>query len=383
MPSLGLTPDAYQAPEESERDMGRDANIGRRDALAIPGWILIVYSVAAIVYAEHFRARSDFCADGSLVLIDGLCYTVWKLVLPLLLIGIGLAIGGAVGFKGTPERLEQRLRHGTPSHVMLGLLISFVVAPLALLFIQMARQNANDITYQVEFYGVPFKHTFVLAVVLLLAILFLALYVAAYVADIRRRNDFLAVAAGDLQPAPEVEEEPTFGDEDWPDSRDETDSEPATATSDVSDAPGAPRHYGYRMDAMDVIDIEGIGDAYAKKLAAAGVQTTARLALEDPDELAQRSGISAGYIRSWQQMAELTAVKGIGPQYAEALVRAGITSIAELRRRSAAALAKQVNDYLAGLDNNVLGTSITEARLKGWQEAAKGMRKTLRELPDN
>ena len=374
--------------------MGRDARISRRNALLIPGWLLIVYSLAAITYAEGIRARSDFCADGGYVLINGLCYTVWKLVLPLLLIGIGLAIGGALGFKGAPERLEQRLHHGSPTHVLLAVLISFLVVPILALGVQFYRQSANGITYQVELLGVAFEHVFLLEVAILIAALILLPFAIALVGDMRRRQDFLDAAAqpqeqilqergsddGHREPDEAFEEDET---EDWPDSRseentNEDDSQPLLLDEDADQ----DTFLAYHLAPMPVVELEGIGDAYAKRLNDAGIETTLRLLAEEPAALAERTGIASGHIESWQKMAEFTAVKGIGPQYAEALVRAGISGVAELKRRSAATLAKQVTDYLAGLDNHVLGTAITEARIKGWQEAAKGMRKARQLIPD-
>lgn len=369
--------------------MGRDARISRRNALLIPGWLLIVYSLTAIIYAEAFRAKSDFCADGSFVLISGLCYTVWKLVLPFLLIGIGLAIGGAIGFKGAPHRLEQRLHHGSPSHVLLAVLISLAVVPLLGLAIQAYRQSANGLTYQVELLGVAYEHTFLLQLALLIALLILIPFVVALVGDIRRRRDFLDAAAGasiaPSEPDAQAEDDASqderesgeaFEEAEWPDDRAaEQDSEPPVAASEHV-------FMAYPMAPVAVIDLEGIGDSYANKLKDAGVETTMRLLAEDPQDLCAKTGIAVGHITSWQKMAELTAVKGIGPQYAEALVRAGIGGVAELKRRSAATLAKQVQDYLDSLEHHVLGNSITEARIRGWQEAAKGMRRTRQPVPD-
>lgn len=378
--------------------MARDARLRRRNALVIPGWLLIVYSVATIAYAEALRPRSDFCADGSFVLIDGLCYTVWKLVLPLLLIGIALAIGGAIGFKGQPRRLEQRLHHGSPSHVLLALLISFLVVPLLGLIVQHYRQAVNDIVYQVELLGIAYEHIFLLELAALIAFLILLPYVIALIGDVRRRHDFLAAAASldqsdepEPEPVEEEREPEAFEEEEWPDDRDadvsetteaEDASEPEPQPEAPASAAGPATFQAYHLAPMAVIDLEGIGQAYADKLNAAGIETTLRLLAEDPEDLCAKTGIAVGHITSWQKMAELTAVKGIGPQYAEALVRAGITGIAELKRRSAATLAKQVQDYLDSLDSHVLGNSITEARIRGWQEAAKGMRKHRQLVPD-
>lgn len=140
-------------------------------------------------------------------------------------------------------------------------------------------------------------------------------------------------------------------------------------------------YYDYPGDNHDVEDIEGIGQVYGTKLRGLGVHTTARLAYEDTGSLAERMELPRKTVEGWKQMAELVKVNGIGPQYAEALVRAGIEGIAELKRRSPAKIAEQVNAYLDTLDTNVLGTKITEKRVEGWQSNAKGMRRVRLQVP--
>jgi predicted flap endonuclease-1-like 5' DNA nuclease/uncharacterized membrane protein YhaH (DUF805 family) len=139
----------------------------------------------------------------------------------------------------------------------------------------------------------------------------------------------------------------------------------------------------YPGDNHEVEDLEGIGPTYGQRLRDAGVHTTARLAYEDTGALAEKLQVPRGTVEAWKQMAELVKVKGIGPQYAEALVRAGIAGIAELKRRSPARVAQQVNDYLASLDSNVLGSKITEKRVEGWKEAAKQLKRVRLQVPAN
>lgn len=388
--------------------MVRDAQIRKRDGMVISGGLLLTYCVAAIVYAEGIRAKSDFCPDGSWVLISGTCYTIWKLLLPLLLIGIGLVAVGLTAFRGRPQRLEQHLHHGTGSHFLLALLISLVVLPLVLLIIQVYREGILGTVFVVEAYGVPYKHTFLLSIAVVIALLMFLPYFVGFLADGVRRRRFLEAATNqEPVPADEPMEPPEYDEpaDDWPGSReapadasiDELLDEPAVTVPAPEPAPSpapAPSpeaapvaapdagHYsGYDGKSRDVEELEGIGPQYAAALREAGVRTTKRLCSEDADALARQSGISAKHIAAWQSMAELTLVKGIGPQYAEAIVRAGIDGIAELKRRSASRIAKQINDYLGGLDNNVLGTGITEARVNGWKEAAKGMRKKRMIVP--
>jgi hypothetical protein len=80
-------------------------------------------------------------------------------------------------------------------------------------------------------------------------------------------------------------------------------------------------------------------------------------------------------IRFWQQMAELVKVKGIGPQYAEALVRSGVPGIDELKARPAAELVQSTNAWLDEQKQTVIKTRLTVARVQGWQKAARSMRK--------
>jgi predicted flap endonuclease-1-like 5' DNA nuclease len=372
--------------------MRRDESIARRNALAIPGWLLIFYSLAAIVYAEHFRSKSDFCSDGTWVLISGTCYTVWKLVAPLLFIGIGLALGGAFGFRAKAQGTEAKLRHGAPTHVLLSLLISLVVVPFVFLMVQLYRQAANDQIYQVELLGVAFEHVFLLQLAILIALLMLAPYVAALIGDCRRRRDALAASAQEpAVPAPLPREagfvqDDSGPEEDWPASREEEQSPEPEQPRPVA-KPAAPKAakpaatiQAYNVPTAPIEDIEGIGPKYGALLRAVGVDSISELVWQEPEGLAKSSGIGIAHIQTWQAMAEFTAIKGVGPQYAEVLVSSGIADIAELRRRSAASLTKRINAYLGSLDKHIVGTSVTEKRVESWQTGAKGLRKVTRPI---
>lgn len=147
-------------------------------------------------------------------------------------------------------------------------------------------------------------------------------------------------------------------------------------------APAAPEvYYDFGGDVHDVIDVEGIGPVYAQRLHQAGVHSTARLCYEDPDALAAALDVSPKTVRSWQSMAQLMKINGIGPQYAEVLARAGIEGIDELKRRSPARIADQVNKYLETIETNVLGQRVTERRVASWQEAAKALRRVRQKVP--
>ena len=89
----------------------------------------------------------------------------------------------------------------------------------------------------------------------------------------------------------------------------------------------------------DIIEIEGIGQAYADKLRAAGVASIDALLEKGatPDgraALAEETGIDAVRVVRWVNHADLIRVVGVGPQYAELLEAAGVDSVPELAQRN-------------------------------------------------
>jgi len=91
--------------------------------------------------------------------------------------------------------------------------------------------------------------------------------------------------------------------------------------------------------------IEGIGPAYAAKLAAAGLATTEDLleAAARPKgraALAERTGISETLILKWANRADLMRVKGISEEISDLLEAAGVDTVPELKRRRADHLAE-------------------------------------------
>ena len=87
-----------------------------------------------------------------------------------------------------------------------------------------------------------------------------------------------------------------------------------------------------------VIEIEGVGDVYARKLESAGVRTTDDLldkaaTKKGREALAEESGISEKLILKWANHADLFRIKGIAGQFAELLEAAGVDTVKELRHR--------------------------------------------------
>ncbi len=102
----------------------------------------------------------------------------------------------------------------------------------------------------------------------------------------------------------------------------------------------------------DVIDIEGVGESYAKKLHGVDINTTEELLQfcstpANRRNLSEATGISPKLILKWTNHADLFRIKGVGPQFAELLEASGVDTVKELRHRKAENLATrlaEVND---------------------------------------
>ncbi|MBQ7157445.1 MAG: DUF4332 domain-containing protein [Bacteroidaceae bacterium] len=90
--------------------------------------------------------------------------------------------------------------------------------------------------------------------------------------------------------------------------------------------------------AYKIIDVEGIGPAYAAKLEAAGIKTTDEYlqkcaAPAGRKALAEETGISPKLILTWANHADLFRINGIAGQFAELLEAAGVDTVKELKHR--------------------------------------------------
>ena len=86
-------------------------------------------------------------------------------------------------------------------------------------------------------------------------------------------------------------------------------------------------------------EIEGIGEVYAQKLGAAGIQTTQGLLEKGTtpsgrQEIAEKTGISGKLIMEWVDLADLFRIKGVAEEYADLLEEAGVDTVPELAQRN-------------------------------------------------
>ena len=100
-----------------------------------------------------------------------------------------------------------------------------------------------------------------------------------------------------------------------------------------------------------IMDIEGVGEVYAEKLQAAGINKVSELldkcaAPKGRKELAEATQISEKLILRWTNHADLFRINGVGPQFAELLEAAGVDTVKEFRHR----VAENIQPKLAALN---------------------------------
>lgn len=129
-----------------------------------------------------------------------------------------------------------------------------------------------------------------------------------------------------------------------------------------------------------IVDIEGIGAAYAKTLADNGISTTEAL-LEKcatpagRKALAEATDISGKLILKWANRADLARIKGIGSEYADLLEAAGVDTVPEMARRNAANLHKAL--VAANEAKNLVRKVPAESQVTDWIDKAKDLPRAL------
>lgn len=129
-----------------------------------------------------------------------------------------------------------------------------------------------------------------------------------------------------------------------------------------------------------LIDVEGIGPVYGKKLAKAGVRGTGDLlrkggTKEGRKALAKASGVSTKMILEWVNHSDLFRIKGVGPQFADLLEEAGVDTVVELAKRDAKNLTKAMaaTSEKKNLTNRVPNVKM----VKSWIAQAKKLPRAI------
>lgn len=129
---------------------------------------------------------------------------------------------------------------------------------------------------------------------------------------------------------------------------------------------------GYKIE-----EIEGIGPAYGKKLAAVKIESTDDLLARCGDAsgrraIAESTGLSEKLLLDWANMADMMRISGIGPQFAELLEASGVDTVKELQHRRADNLAEALVEV--NKQKKLARTTPASSVIQDWIDAAKTMK---------
>jgi predicted flap endonuclease-1-like 5' DNA nuclease len=132
---------------------------------------------------------------------------------------------------------------------------------------------------------------------------------------------------------------------------------------------------------MKIVEVEGVGPAYAAKLEAAGVHTTDDLLAKGATPagrkaLEEATGITGKLILEWVNHVDLMRLDGVGSEYSDLLEAAGVDSPAELSHRVAANLATTIAEVIAARPN-IVRRAPSEKVIQGWIDQAKALPKVV------
>jgi len=101
-------------------------------------------------------------------------------------------------------------------------------------------------------------------------------------------------------------------------------------------------------------NLSGISDPQLKRLAKAGVDDPFELLKiastpKGRDELSNKVKIAHGRLLDWAQRIDLWRIKGVGDDYARVLAAAGVTGIVDMSTRNPAELSEEVKIMSRGI----------------------------------
>ena len=129
-----------------------------------------------------------------------------------------------------------------------------------------------------------------------------------------------------------------------------------------------------------VDQVAGIDQKNATKLRKVGVRTAKGLSKTAStrtgrSELSRLTGFDSRRLQLWVNHSDLLAVRGVGAEYAELLVSAGVDTVRDLRRRNPTALLAKI--IALNGQRNVVQRLPTESMVEGWIEAAGTVEPTI------
>lgn len=132
-----------------------------------------------------------------------------------------------------------------------------------------------------------------------------------------------------------------------------------------------PGHDQVPSSRRPVIDIEGVGDYFSRRLRDLGVKTIGDLANAEVRPLAQQLEVPEQVILNWRSMGELIDVWGIGPQFAELLLRCHVRSVRELAESEPEELLARILLTSAERMVRIQGAPVGVPHVENWIQAAR------------
>jgi len=125
-----------------------------------------------------------------------------------------------------------------------------------------------------------------------------------------------------------------------------------------------------------ILEVEGIGPVYAKKLAVVGITTTNKLLKmgatpKGREELAEKSGISKDLLLEWINHADLFRIKGVAEEYSDLLEEAGVDTVPELAQRNPKNLYAKLMEV--NKEKKLVRQLPSMRQVANWVEQAKSM----------
>ena len=125
-----------------------------------------------------------------------------------------------------------------------------------------------------------------------------------------------------------------------------------------------------------IIQVEGIGEAYAEKLKAAGLRTTddlleAGATPKGRKEIEEKTGIAHSLILEWVNHVDLWRIKGVAEEYSDLLEEAGVDSCPELAQRRADNLYERM--VAVNQEKQLVRRLPTQLQVANWIEQAKAL----------
>jgi len=129
-----------------------------------------------------------------------------------------------------------------------------------------------------------------------------------------------------------------------------------------------------------IVEVEGIGEIYRRKLNQARITTTddllARCRTPSHREmLAAETGIGGKLILEWANLADLMRISGVAEEYADLLEEAGVDTVKELKHRVPENLYEKLVEV--NEEKNLVRRLPSPEDVADWVKQAKNLEPTL------